>query len=224
MVDVSIIVTCFNKEEYLKDALDSVFRQTKQPKEVILVHDGCSEAQSYINTETVILKRNYGVSYARHKGFINSTGKLLLFLDGDDVLSPDYVEKTILTIYDGADIAYSNTYFWGTDPSLVNTPDELTPKYVLEHKKTTINSTSLIKREVYVALDGFREFKAHEDVDFYLRALMHNYILRKADTLLWYRQIPGTRSRYEGVEDKIYFNKILDQFTISEQKVVLKDG
>ncbi len=106
MVDVSIIVTCFNKEEYLKDALDSVFRQTKQPKEVILVHDGCSEAQSYINTETVILKRNYGVSYARHKGFINSTGKLLLFLDGDDVLSPDYVEKTILTIYDGADIAY----------------------------------------------------------------------------------------------------------------------
>jgi len=223
-VDVSVLVTCFNKEAYLAESIDSVFRQTKSPKEIILVHDGCYEAQAYDDVETIILRRNYGVAYARQKAFLNSTGKLILFLDGDDVLSPDYIENTILTIYDGADIAYSNTYFWGSSPSVVNTPQELTPEYVFEHKKTTINSASLIKREVYEQLQGFRELKAHEDVDFYLRALSENFILKKANTLLWYRQIPGSRSRYEGVEEKTVFNKILDQFTITEQKVVLNDG
>lgn len=222
-VDLSIIITCFNKEEYLNDCFESIRRQTRQPKEIILVHDGCSEPQAHIDAETIILKDNVGVSKARDKGVFNSTGKLLLFVDGDDVLSPDYIEKMVATIFDGADITYPDTYFWGKDPRLTITPDKLTSEFVSNYEKVVIVVSSMMKREVYEKLGGFGEFPVLEDLDFFLRALCNDYTFKKSQTLLWYRQTPTSRNQMSYLKKKEVFKKILSKFNISKDKITLNE-
>lgn len=222
LVDASVLITCFNKEEFLDEAVTSVKRQTKQPKEIIIVHDKCDQPQAHALADTIILRDNLGVAKARHEAFRFSTGSLILFLDGDDVIDPDFLEKTILTIADGADIAYPDTYFWdwqGDGSSLFVTPKVLDAKFVSEHKKTTLPVTCLMKRGVYETLEGFRELPLMEDLDFFLRAMCNDYTFKKAETLLWYRQTPGTRNRHDMRAKAKVYNDIIKQFKFEEGKV-----
>lgn len=218
--DVSVLVTCFNKEEFLNDCLESIKRQTKTPRDVILVHDGCENPQAHAIAETIILKENNGVAYARERAVHDSNGKLLLFVDGDDVLSPDYIEKMVNVISNGADIAYPDTFLWASrDSKLVELPDELDAKFVTDMQKVVIPISSMMKREVYDKVKGFRKIEVLEDLDFFMRALAEGFIFKKANTLLWYRQIEGTRNKIDYIKRKRLFDEIMSQFVITKEKI-----
>ena len=221
VVDCSVIITCYNKEAFTEECINSVVRQTKQPKEIILVHDGCEAPATHINATSIIFPENKGVSVARNEGYRYSTGKLVLFLDGDDVISPDYLEKMILSISKGADIAYPQIFFWMKEGYLNKPPKAINPKLIKEKRKLAIPVTCLIKREVFDKVGGFRKFSKMEDLDFWLRAMCNGYTFKKADTLLWYRQEPGNRNQGE-LERKLVINEILSQFEITDQKICLK--
>jgi len=222
VVDCSILIPCFNKEEFLDECISSIARQTKQPKEIILVHDQCDEPKAHALADTIILRDNVGVAKVRDIAFKYSTSPLVLFLDADDVLSPDYLEKMILVLADGADIIYPDTFFWdwqGEGSSIFVTPDDLTPAYVKKHKRTTLPVTCLMKREVYEKVGGFREFPVLEDLDFFLRAMCNDYTFKKAQTLLWYRQTQGTRNSADHRKKREVYDQILSQFQITDKKI-----
>ena len=196
-VDVSAIVTCYKKEEYLQECIDSIKRNTKQAKEIIVVHDACPHPKLIEGVTNIVLPENLGVCLARDVGFRLSTGLLILFVDGDDVLSPDYIEKMVLTITDeGADITYPDVFIWaGEKSSLSIYPNRFTLKQIMENNKTlTPPVTSLMKREVYENLGGFRNLSVLEDLDFFIRALRKGYKFVKSQTLLWYRRSGDTRN------------------------------
>jgi len=194
-IDVSVLITCYQKEEYLSECIDSVLRQTKQPKEIIVVHDKCDNPMHHDKVDSIFLKENYGVAHARDVAFKFSTGKLILFLDGDDVLSPDYLEKMTLVVSEGADIVYPDLFLWCGDTSRLSvTPERITKAYVKKFEKVVIPVTSLMHRRVYTALDGFRKMDVLEDLDFFVRAILKGFTFRKAQTLLWYRRYAGTRN------------------------------
>lgn len=222
IVDCSILITCFNKEEFLDECISSVARQTKEPKEIILVHDQCDEPKAHALADTIIPRDHSGVAKARDIAFKASTSPLILFLDGDDVISPDFIEKTILVLAEGADVVYPDTYFWdwqGTQSGLYVTPEVLDAKFVNNHAKTTLPVTCLMKREVYETVGGFRELPMLEDLDFFLRAMCNGYTFKKAQTLLWYRQTQETRNRLdERIRSKVK-KDILSQFNITDTKV-----
>jgi len=106
-LDCSVLITCYNKEKYVEETINSVLRQTRTPKEIIVVHDGCKKPVHHTKVHSIFLKDNVGVAKARHEAFRFSTGKLILFVDGDDVLSPDYLEKMAMVIFKGADVEES---------------------------------------------------------------------------------------------------------------------
>ena len=129
---VSLIVTAYNQEHYLRECLDSVIRQTYCNLEVILVDDGSTDDSELICDEyakrdsrmTVIHLNNSGVSNARNQGIDASHGDYLMFLDGDDLISPRLVETLVaihsgeedtisccdaLEFHDGEEVAYSDT-------------------------------------------------------------------------------------------------------------------
>lgn len=110
MPKTSIIIPAYNAEKYIKAAIESVLAQTDRDLELIIVDDGSKDGtgaicDSYASEEkvTVIHKENGGPILARRDGVAASSGEWLAFLDADDTLSPDFLEK-LHALSDGADI------------------------------------------------------------------------------------------------------------------------
>jgi len=98
---ISIIIPIYNVEEYLEKCVDSVLNQTYKNLEIILVNDGskdksidiCKKYKSQDNRVTVIDKKNDGVWLARYDGITKATGEYISFIDSDDYIEKDYIEK-----------------------------------------------------------------------------------------------------------------------------------
>ncbi len=96
--DISIIVTAYNVEKYLRDCLDSLLRQTHPNIEIICIDDGSSDAtpeilQEYADRDPRIIpiynSTNQGVSVARNLGMKQARAEFLMACDGDDFYAPE---------------------------------------------------------------------------------------------------------------------------------------
>lgn len=98
---VSIIVPVYNVEMFLKKCVESIINQTYRNLEIILVDDGstdssgklCDAWEAFDNRITVIHKSNGGLSDARNVGLSAANGKYCAFIDSDDFISSDTVER-----------------------------------------------------------------------------------------------------------------------------------
>lgn len=97
----SVIIPVYNVEAYLKECLESVIHQTLQEIEIICVNDGSlddslSIIEEYAKNDdriTVISQNNAGLSGARNAGMDNAHGEYIYFLDSDDYIQLDALEK-----------------------------------------------------------------------------------------------------------------------------------
>jgi glycosyltransferase involved in cell wall biosynthesis len=94
----SVVISNYNYARFVGDAIDSALAQTYKPLEVIVVDDGSTDDSrdviaSYGNRITAVLKENGGMGSAVNAGFERASGDVILFLDSDDMLLPDTVEK-----------------------------------------------------------------------------------------------------------------------------------
>ena len=113
---ISIIVPIYNVEEYLRECLDSIQKQSYLNFECIMVNDGSPDNSSKICEEFVekdsrfryFEKENGGVSSARNLGIEHSKGEYITFIDSDDWVDSDYLEVLYTTLLEeGADITVS---------------------------------------------------------------------------------------------------------------------
>ena len=123
---VTVIVPCFNGERFLSRTLESVLWQTHREWECIIVDDGSTDSsasiiQSYIEMDPrfkVHHKMNGGLASARNAGILLAQGEFLQFLDADDILVSDRLERC-LQYFDaspGSSIVYSDyTLFTNRD-------------------------------------------------------------------------------------------------------------
>lgn len=101
MDKVTVVIPIYNVERFLKEAIESAINQTYKNLEIILVDDGstdnsggiCDEYLKMDDRIKVIHKQNGGLSTARNAALEIYTGKYIMFLDSDDFLEPDAVEK-----------------------------------------------------------------------------------------------------------------------------------
>jgi len=104
---VSVIVPVYNGELYLAEAIESVLQQAYQPKEIIVVDDGSEDrtseiAQSFPQVQ-YLFQVNQGVAAARNAGIDAAIGKLIIFLDSDDIMLPDAISKGVAYIIQNPD-------------------------------------------------------------------------------------------------------------------------
>ena len=103
---ISILVPVYNVDKYLRVCLDSLINQSYQNIEIVLVDDGSKDGSGKICDEyaqkdtriVVVHKENEGVVKARVTAFEHSHGELITFVDSDDYVDKQYVEKLAMPI------------------------------------------------------------------------------------------------------------------------------
>ena len=99
---VSVVVPAYNCADYIGDALSSIFEQTYQPLEVIVVDDGSTDFTAKIvksyRTVRYIHQSNGGPSRARNRGIHVAAGEYIAFLDADDLWPPDKLREQVAAL------------------------------------------------------------------------------------------------------------------------------
>lgn len=121
---ISVIIPVFNVEEYLDKCVESIISQTYENLEIILVDDGspdncpsiCDNWAKKDDRIRVIHKINGGLSDARNVGIDKASGEYLFFVDSDDYIAQDMIEKLYVALYENeADMSICNFKYVSED-------------------------------------------------------------------------------------------------------------
>lgn len=122
---VTVIVPVFKVEPYIRKCIESITAQTYTNLEIILVDDGSPDScgsicDAYAETDsriTVIHKRNGGLSDARNAGLECMHGAYVAFVDSDDYVAPEYIERLYAALKENrADVSVCAEAFVGERP------------------------------------------------------------------------------------------------------------
>lgn len=95
---ISVVIACYNYAKYVALAIDCVLKQTYANKEIVVVNDGSKDNSlevigQYADHIRLIDQPNQGHIAACNNGFRAATGDIIVFLDADDLLDPETLEK-----------------------------------------------------------------------------------------------------------------------------------
>ena len=98
---VSVVVPAFNAARWIRETLSSVVNQTWTNLEIVVVDDGSDDATGAMTSSfadpriRLVTQENRGAGAARNRGIRETRGDLVQFLDADDILSPDKIERQV---------------------------------------------------------------------------------------------------------------------------------
>jgi len=109
MPKISVVVSCYNKSETIRDCVTSVLQQDIGEFETIVVDDGSTDGSLQILTDLafenslkLVAGEHRGISSTKNRGFASSNGEIVLFLDGDCVLEKGSLEELTKSFDGGA--------------------------------------------------------------------------------------------------------------------------
>lgn len=116
---ISVVIPLYNKEKQIAATLRSVFNQTFQDFEVVIVNDGSTDSSVSVveslgdSRIRLINQKNSGVSAARNRGIDEAKGELIAFLDADDEWKQEYLETQMSLVrkYPQCDVFATNYEF-----------------------------------------------------------------------------------------------------------------
>lgn len=175
----SVIIPLYNSEKTLKRAVDSVFSQTFQNWELILINDGSTDgsgqiAKTFLDHSRVsyFYQDNLGVCSARNEGAKRSVGDWLIFLDSDDELFKDSIFNF-----------YSESIRQKENVDLILSSYKLINKTSSEIRSTArIPGSYCIKKNVFLEIGGFDEKMTYgENSELIRRASLRGLKFHKAN-------------------------------------------
>lgn len=126
----SIVIPTYNHAQWVGTAIESALAQNVRPRDVIVVDDGsidstATEIQNRFPQVTYLFKQNGGLASARNYGLSTVKTEYVCFLDDDDRLAPNFIERLEYEISNQADetgFAYASTQFTGSDTRFIEAP------------------------------------------------------------------------------------------------------
>lgn len=176
---VSVVIPCFNMGRYIEETVDSVFAQTMQDFEIIIVNDGSTDEETnrllsgYDRPKTTVFTTpNGGPSAARNAGIAKAVASYIFPLDADDLLEPTCLEKTARLLDENQEISIVNFWYEGFgDMAFTIGAESCGLKEILSENKLCGNA--LFRRKVWEDVGGYDESfrEGYEDWDFWISAL-----------------------------------------------------
>ena len=167
MSRISVIIPTYQHAATLPQALDSVFAQTRQPYEVIVVDDGSTDQTMqvlvpYRDRITYVFQQNMGAPTARNRGFQLSTGAFVIFWDADVIAEPDMLEKLTQALDEQAQASWAYSSFWWGRRLFQGRPFSIDALRLQNY----IHTSALIRREAFPGFD--QKLKRFQDWDLWL--------------------------------------------------------
>ena len=186
MYRISVIIPTFNREKYIRHAVQSVLDQTGQDEgfeiaEILIVDDGSTDntegVVKGIPDERIIYHRmpvNGGPAVARNTGVAMANGDWIAFQDSDDIWHSDKLIKQVEYLNDNHDTDMVShpikAVFDDGSELITGTVESEDISRTLAEKNCFDTPTMLVRKECFIALGGFNtELKALEDWEFALR-------------------------------------------------------
>lgn len=194
MRKISVIIPVYNVEKYLIDCLESVVSQTYKNLEIIIVNDGSTDCSGDISDEyekkderiRVVHQKNMGLSGARNTGIDMATGEYITFLDSDDYLEIDILEKLVKILEKNkSDIAVAGINFCNEQgKTLYEQKSKGIKKYVGKNQLYNLLTSNEINTMAWGKLYRISLFKD-------LRYPLHKY---HEDVFLTYKLLDQSKS------------------------------
>ncbi len=182
---ISVVIPAYNSEKFIEETLRSVMIQSHKNIEIIVVDDGSTDGQKEKISRLAendsriqyIYQENQGVSAARNRGFAQSKGTYLAFLDSDDVWLHDNLESKLVKIESGhyglvhsdGFVMNENSYPTG---QIISGNEGMLLDDLLALKDTQVPGPSsiLVKREVVETVGLFdQQLSTSADHEFFVR-------------------------------------------------------
>lgn len=185
MTKISIIIPVYNGEKYIKKCLDSIKSQTFQDYEVLIINDGSKDntkkiIETYLEDDRFKLynRTNHGIGSSRNFGIEKSKGNYICFIDSDDYVDLNYLEKLYTKINsDKLDMVVCNYIELNEELNIekkvkinefANTTINKNPELLLEINKSPWNK--IYKKNIIKNIK-FPENLKYEDTEFLLKVM-----------------------------------------------------
>ena len=224
---VSVIIPTFNRGWIIQEAIDSVLAQDFTDFELILVDDGSTDdtgqiLEAYGRDLTVYRQSNRGVSAARNRGIAAATGRLIAFLDSDDLWLPRKLSSQVDFFNSNPDAVINQTEeIWIRNGVRVNprTRHHKISGMIFERSLALClvsPSAVMMRRSLFDEVGLFDEdLPACEDYDLWLR-LSWRYPVHLIETPLIIKR--------GGHADQLSKAPGLDKFRIQSLKKIIENG
>jgi len=198
---VSLVIPAYQAERFLGEALESARAQTYRPLEVLVVDDGSTDgtaavAARFPEVACFRLGTNRGLPAARNAGIEQTHGRLIAFLDADDVMTPERISVQARFLVEhprcGCVLARQEVFVepGATVPPLTATRDR-------NGAPTAAVSTTMVTRSAILAVGGFDvSYRFGEDMDLLLRLEAAGVGIEVLDQVLIRRRFHGANLSY----------------------------
>ena len=238
---ISICIPTYNAEKYIEETLNSILAQTYSNIELIVVNDGSTDNTCQIvrsindNRITILSTTNGGASKARNIAYQKAQGEFIMFMDSDDLISSDFLEKQLFLIINHADCIAISSWgrFYRPDRADFKLFHELLPEphdfegwitsYWYQNKHNTPPGRLLIPRKIIERAGLWNEdLTLNDDFEFFTRiAYCATKLIPNPDSLYYYRSGIGGLSSAN--DEKAYLS-LLKSFELSFNLVLSKFG
>jgi glycosyltransferase involved in cell wall biosynthesis len=210
---VSVVIPCYNQGRFLSNAIQSVRHQTYPHCEIVVVNDGSTDdteavARSFEGIRYIV-QENRGLPAARNRGFEESRGDYIIFLDSDDWLYPDAVDMNLAFFRKNPKLAFvsggfSEVYDYGNvitpfdavapqrDPVQAIPSDDTPDMYLLLLQGNCIGNPAAVMYARwavdFIRFDQSGQVYGCEDYDHYLKIAREHPVLWHRMKLSYYRK------------------------------------
>lgn len=232
---ISVIVPVYKAERYLNECVDSVLSQSHTNLEVILIDDGspdkcgeiCDHYAASDERVRVIHQPNKGVAAARNAGLPLAKGDYLFFVDSDDYLTADCIEKHVaVALKHDADMVCAQNYNVDENGILLNKKSADYGELIVMDANSAMRFYAskewgpwnrLIKKEIHTNIT-FPQYAIHEDeaIKFLLLERCRK-VAEMPDVLYMYRQHGNSITATSGADRMDMFYSRLENYRFLEK-------
>lgn len=190
---VSIIIPCWNAEEYIEEAILSCVTQSYTNLEVIVVNDGSTDRSKSIIEGFGGCVQSFnlikgGANRARNIGIAKSTGQYIKMLDADDLLEKECIQRQVefLAVLNKNQIGYGNHTTIDSYGSILSVEESPQIGHVMDLKDLIksglLISLPLYPRSALLDVAGFDErLKSRQEWNLHIRMSLHGYSFKASD-------------------------------------------